>query len=311
VVFGEGEQAKVIRAAYLLETQGIAKPILLGRPERIAQAIAEMNLEYAPEVVNPNDSEPRRTYAEAFTNKRQRKGMNLNVASNTMRQSSYFGPMMVEMGEADAFISGLTQNYPEVLRPALQVVGTQEDRGLVSGVNVIIANDRVYFFTDPTVNIEPTVDELATIAINAADVARQFDVEPRIAMLSFSSFGSTRHPLSEQVRTATEKVKALRPDLTVDGEVQADVAVVAEMMDDAYPFSQVRQANVLVFPDLTSANTSYKLMARLGDAESIGPILVGMGKPIHVLEQGCEVRDIVNGAILAVVDVQYRASLQR
>ena len=308
VVFGEGEQPKVIRAAHALQSQGIAKPILLGRPEKIAQAIAEMKLAYEPTVVDPNDLERRRTYAKAFTEQRKRKGMNLDVALDMLRQSSYFGPMMVEMGEGDAFISGLTQNYPAVLRPAMQVVGTQKGRGLVSGVHVIIAHDQIFFFTDPTVNIEPSVDDLATIAINAADVAKQFDVAPRIAMLSFSTFGSTRHPLSEKVRLATEKVKALRPDLMVDGEMQADVAVVADMVTGHYPFSQVKNANVLVFPDLTSANTSYKLMARLGDAESIGPILVGMGKPVHVLERGCEVRDIVNVAILAVVDVQYRES---
>ena len=309
VVFGEGEQTKVIRAAHALQSQGIAKPILLGRPAKIAQAIAEMKLAYEPVVVDPSEPERRHTYAATLSQRRQRKGLNPDVAFDMLRQSSYFGPMMVEMGEADAFISGLTQNYPEVLRPAMQVVGTQEGRGLVSGVQVIITHDQIYFFTDPTVNIEPTVDELATIAINAADVAKQFDVDPRIAMLSFSSFGSTRHPLSEKVRQATEKVKALRPDLKVDGEMQADVAVVADMVEGSYPFSQVKSANVLVFPDLTSANTSYKLMARLGDAESIGPILVGMGKPVHVLERGCEVRDIVNVAILAVVDVQYRESM--
>ncbi len=310
VVFGEGEQPKVIRAAQALETQGIAKPILLGRPDRIAKAIEEMKLAYEPVVVDPNERERRQKYAEVFTTQRERKGMNLDVAFDMLRQNSYFGPMMVEMGEGDAYISGLTHNYPEVLRPAMQVVGTQKGRGLVSGVHVIITHDQVYFFTDPTVNIEPSVDDLATIAINAADVAKQFDVDPRIAMLSFSTFGSTRHPLSEKVRQATEKVKALRPNLVVDGEMQADVAVVAEMVEDAYPFSQVKNANVLVFPDLTSANTSYKLMARLGDAESIGPILVGMGKPVHILERGCEVRDIVNVAILAVVDVQYRETLQ-
>ena len=223
-----------------------------------------------------------------------------------MRQANYFGPAMVLNGDAGAFVSGLTYNYPDVLRPALQIVGTAPERGVISGVYLMIVRDRIYFFSDATVNIDPDAETLAAIAINAADVARQFDVEPRVAMLSFSNFGSTRHPQVETVQRATELVKAHRPSLQIDGEMQADVAVVPDLMRRHYPFSAIEDANVLVFPELASANTAYKLLSRLGGAEAIGPILVGMGKPIHVLETGAEVVDIVNVAILAVVDAQFQ-----
>jgi len=305
VVFAEGEQSKVIRAAHTLTTQGVATPILLGRPDVVKQQCAELGMNFSPTVIDPNQSEKRAGYAAHFHQRRQRKGVTLTLARDLLRQPNYFGPMMVEQGDADAFVSGLTYNYPDVLRPALQVVGSQADRGVVSGVYLILVQGRPYFFSDAKVNIEPDAQTLATIAINAADVANQFDVEPRIAMLSFSNFGSTQHPISEKVRQATEIVKSRRPDLVVDGEMQADVAVVPERMAQNYPFSAVKDANVLVFPDLAAANTAYKLLNRLGGAETIGPILVGMGQPIQVLETGAEVIDIVNVATMAVVEAQY------
>ncbi len=307
VVFGEGEHPKIIRAAYAVETQGIGTPILLGREEIIRQRCDELGLTYRPTVVDPNRSDMRQSYAQAFYQRRQRKGVTRATAADLLRQANYFGPAMVLHGEADAFISGLTYNYPEVLRPALQTVGSAPDRGVISGVYLMIVRERIYFFSDATVNIDPDEETLAAIAINAADVARQFDIEPRVAMLSFSNFGSTRHAQTEKVQRATELVKQRRPDLQIDGEMQADVAVVPELMQQLYPFSSVQDANVLVFPDLAAANTAYKLLSRLGGAEAIGPILVGMGKPIHVLETGAEVVDIVNVATLAVVDAQYRA----
>src|SRR5690606_31500522 len=192
---------------------------------------------------------------------RQRKGVTLASAQDFLRQPNYFGPAMVLHGEADAFVSGLTYNYPDVLRPALQTVGSAPDRGILSGVYLMIVRDRIYFFSDATVNIDPSEETLAAIAINAADLARQFDLAPRVAMLSFSNFGSTRHPQSEKVRRATELVKQRQPDLQIDGEMQADVAVVPELMQQLYPFSSVQDANVLVFPDLAAANTAYKLLS--------------------------------------------------
>ncbi len=308
IIFGEGEHPKIVRAAYAVETQGLGTPILLGRKEMIKARCAELGLKYEPTVVDPNLSEQRQVYANAFYQRRQRKGVTVASALDMMRQPNYFGPAMVLNGDADTFISGLTYNYPEVLRPALQTVGTAPGRGVLSGVYLMIVNDRIYFFSDATVNIEPDEETLASIAINAADLATQFDITPRVAMLSFSNFGSTRHSQSDKVRRATELVKQWRPDLVIDGEMQADVAVVPELMQQLYPFSQVQDANVLVFPALASANTAYKLLSRLGGAEAIGPILVGMGKPIHVLETGAEVEDIVNVATLAVVDAQFQSA---
>ncbi|MCB0079852.1 MAG: NADP-dependent malic enzyme, partial [Caldilineaceae bacterium] len=293
------------RAAYAVETQGIAKPILLGRQEQILARCRELGLEYTPQVIDPNQSDKRSEYAALFHHRRQRKGVTHTQAEEIMRQANYFGPMLVQQGEADAFISGLTYNYPEVMRPALQVVGSQPGRW-VSGVYLMLVQDRIYFFTDATVIIEPTAEQLATIAINAADVAREFDVEPRIAMLSFSNFGSTPHRQSAKMQEATEMVKRARPDLEIDGEMQADVAVVSDLMQRHYPFSEVKDANILVFPELSSANTAYKLLSALGGAVAIGPILVGMAKPIHVLATGADVRDIINVSILAVVDAQYQ-----
>ncbi len=306
VVFAEGEHPKIIRAAYNVETEGIAQPILLGRKEEIQAQCRELGLDYAPLVIDPNQSDKRKVYAQIFHERRQRKGVTLSLANDILRQPNYFGALMVDQGDADAFISGVTYNYPEVLRPALQAVGTEPDRW-VSGVYLMLVHERLYFFTDATVIIEPTVEQLAAIAINAAQLAEEFDVEPRIAMLSFSNFGSTPHEQAIKVRKATELVKKLRPDLQIDGEMQADVAVVPELMARHYPFSQVKDANVLVFPHLAAANTAYKLLSRLGGAEAIGPILVGMAKPIQVLAMGADVRDIINMTILAVVDAQFKS----
>lgn len=309
VVYGEGEHPKIIRAAYAVETQGIAKPILLGREETIFARCRELGLDYTPQVIDPIQSEKRAEYAKLYHTKRQRKGVTQPHADEIMRQANYFGPMLVQQGEADAFISGLTYNYPEVMRPALQVVGSQPGRW-VSGVYLMLVGDRIYFFTDATVIITPTAEQLATIALNAADVAAEFDIEPRIAMLSFSNFGSTPHSQSAKMQEATEIVKRARPDLHIDGEMQADVAVVPELMERHYPFSEVHDANILVFPELSSANTAYKLLSALGGASAIGPILVGMAKPIHVLATGADVLDIINVSILAVVDAQYQAQHQ-
>ncbi len=306
LVFGEGEHPKIIRAAHAIATQGIARPILLGRPQAIARECAELGLDYRPDVVDPSQADSAEAYAADLHARRQRKGVTLALARDLIRQPTYFGPMMVEQGDADGYIAGLTYNYPDVLRPALQIVGTQQNRW-VSGVYLMLVQDRIYFFTDATVIIDPTVEQLAAIAINAAELAAEFDVTPRIAMLSFSNFGSSHHADAHKVRAATELVKQLRPDLQIDGEMQADVAVVPELMARHYPFSRVADANVLVFPQLAAANTAYKLLSRLGGAEAIGPILVGMRKPIQVLATGADVHDIVNVAILTAVDAQYHS----
>jgi malate dehydrogenase (oxaloacetate-decarboxylating)(NADP+) len=306
VVFGEGEEPGIIRAAAAIEEQGIGHPILLGRPEIVSQKVQDLGLAFEPTAIEPQFSAQYEAYCRTFFGMRQRKGITWSRARALMRRRSYFGPMMVQTGDADAYVSGLTHNYPEIIRPALQIVGTAPGVFKAAGMYIMLARDKVYFFSDATVNIDPSAEDLAEIACLAADAACRFDVQPRIAMLSVSNFGSTRHPFAEKVRRAVEIVRERRPDLAVDGEMMADTAVVPEIMENLYPFSQVRDANVLIFPNLESANVAYKLLQRLGDAEAIGPVLLGMGKAVHVLQRGDEVRDIVNIAALAVVDAQER-----
>lgn len=306
IVFAEGEENKIIRAASQIENEGIGIPILVGRPGVICQRIAELGLKCDAEVVNPMDFEKREEYIQAFYEIRQRKGVTLQGARKRMRERNVVASMMVKMGDADAFLSGLTFEYPEVIRPALQINHTQVSDGLAAGVYVMIVDERVYLFTDATVNIDPDADQLAEIACMAADFAAKLEMEPRVAMLSFSNFGSTPHPSSDKVRQAVEIIRSKRPGLKVDGEMQADTAVVGDIIEERYPFSQVKDANVLVFPSLEAANIAYKLLDRLGKAQKIGPILLGVGEPVHVLQTGDEVRDIVNMAAVAVMDAGSR-----
>ena len=309
VVFGEGEQPKIIRAAAAVEEEGIGKTILLGRPAVVRQQIEELGLSFKPTVIEPQSSQHYESYSLTLYEIRRRKGITLSRARALMRRRSYFGPMMVQMGHADAYVSGLVHDYPQTIRPALQVVGTAQGVRRVAGMYIMIVRDKVYVFSDATVNIDPSAEDLAEIACLVADKARRLDIEPRIAMLSFSNFGSTRHPFSEKVRRAVEIVRECRPDLTIEGEMMADTAVVPEIIDELYPFSQVRNANVLIFPNLEAANVAYKLLQRLGGAEAIGPILLGMGKPVHVLQRADEVRNIISITAMAVVDAQKRDTL--
>jgi malate dehydrogenase (oxaloacetate-decarboxylating)(NADP+) len=223
-----------------------------------------------------------------------------------MRECNVFGPMMVKMGDADAFVSGLTYEYPEVIRPALQIHHTAPGARRAAGVYIMIVEERVYLFADATVNIDPGAEDLSEVAVLAAGFAEQLGLEPRVALLSFSNFGSTPHPLSARIKRAVELTREKAPGLAVDGEMQADTAIVPEIVEARYPFSRVKDANVLVFPSLESANIAYKLVARLGNAQAIGPILLGMGAPVHVLQTGDEVRDIVNIAAVAVLDAVTR-----
>lgn len=306
VVFAEGEESKIIRAAAQVKDEGIALPILIGRPEVIKEMIEELGLDCDPEIITPDKFERIDRYAEAFYQLRKRKGVVLPDAFKVVCEPNVFGPMMVKMGDADAFVSGLTYDYPDVIRPALQIHHTHQHANRAAGVYIMIVNQKVYLFTDATVNIDPSAEDLAEIACLAADYARQLGIQPRVALLSFSNFGSTPHPLSFKVRRAIEIIHENCPDFAVDGEMQADTAVVAEIIDERYPFSQVKDANVLVFPSLESANIAYKLLARLGNAQAIGPILLGIGAPVHVLQTGDEVRDIVNMAAVAVMDALGR-----
>jgi malate dehydrogenase (oxaloacetate-decarboxylating)(NADP+) len=220
--------------------------------------------------------------------------------------ATYFGLMMLQQGDADAYVNGLSHEYAEVIRPALQIFRTRPGATRASGLYIMVVKGRVYLFTDATVNIAPDAATLAEIAILAADFAQTLEIQPRVAMLSFSNFGSTPHLSSENVRQAVELVRQKRPDIPVDGEMQADTAVVPELVEQRFPFSQVKDANVLVFPDLEAANVSYKLLARLAGAEAIGPILLGIGAPVHVLQAGDDVEAIVAMAAVAAMDAQGR-----
>ncbi len=306
VVFAEGEESKIIRASAQIMDEGIATPILIGRPDVVTQKIKILGLDCCPQVVDPNNFDKADEYARTYYELRQRKGVVVNDAAKRIREPNILGPMMVKMGDADAFVSGLTYDYPEVIRPALQIHHTRSESRRAAGVYIMIVDNRTYVFTDATVNIDPSAEDLAEIACLAADYARQLGLEPRVALLSFSNFGSTPHPLSDKVRKAVQLIRDRCPDIAVDGEMQADTAVVPEIVEERYPFSQIKDANVLVFPSLESANIAYKLLARLGKAEAIGPILLGVGAPIHVLQTGAEVRDIVNITAVAVMDAMNR-----
>jgi len=306
LVMAEGEEPKMIRAAAQIQDEGIGVPILLGRVDRIQKSIAELGLRFNPQIVDPYEHADQERYREALYHLRQRHGVTKATARALLRNRNYYGPMMVKTGDADTFISGLTYEYPDVIRPALQIFHTRPGATRASGVYLMIVKGRVYLFTDATVNIDPDAETLSEIAILAADFARTLDIEPHVAMLSFSNFGSTPHPLASKVRDAVELVRKKRADIVVDGEMQADTAVVAEIVEQRYPFSKVKDANVLVFPDLDSANIAYKLLARLTDAEAIGPILLGIGAPVHVLQAGDDVEDIVTLAAVAVMDAQSR-----
>lgn len=306
IVFPEGEEDKILRASQVLIDENIARPILLGRSDIIEARIKELDMELSGvSVVSPRAAPQFDRYVDELYKLRNRRGVTLSEARVLMADHNVFGSMMVNMGDADAMVAGLTQHYSSTIRPALQIIRTRPGTHKVAGVYMMIFKNDVKFFADTTVNIEPTAEDLAEIAIEAAEVARRFNVEPRVAMLSFSNFGSTHHPLTEKVRLATELVRKRAPALIVDGEMQADTAVVEEILTETYPFSTLKSpANVLVFPTLDAGNIAYKLMQRLGGAEAIGPILTRLRKPVHVLQRGAEVDEIINMAAIAAVEAQ-------
>ncbi len=308
IVFPEGDNEKILRAAQTLVEEGIAIPILVGNEIKIRAAMSELGIELnGVSIVDPETWERSEDYAQELYKLRQRKGLTLSEARRIMRRKSrtHFGCMMVRMGDADTLISGIDTHYPETIRPALEVIGKQEGLSSVHGLYLMVFKKGVVLMADTTVCIDPTPEELAETAILAADKAQMLDIDPTVAMLSFSNFGSVEHPQALKVKKAVAMVKERAPYLKVDGEMQADTAVVPELLEKNYPFANIKgQANVLVFPDLNSGNICYKLLARLGGAEAIGPILMGMKKPVHVLQRGDDVTDIVNMAAIAVVDAQ-------
>ena len=306
LALAEGTDEKMIRAAYQIQEQGIAEPVLVGDREEIEQTARRLGLEFDPSVADPR-SDDTEAYADRLYELRQRKGITRSEAGELVRRdSNYFASVMVEEGDADAMLTGLTHHYPSALRPPLQVIGTAEDAEYAAGVYLLTFKNRIVFCADATVNLDPDAETLAEITKHTADLARRFNVEPRAAMLSYSNFGSVDN---EGTRKPREAVSLLHGDPTVDfpvdGEMQADTAVVEDILTGTYDFAELDEtANVLVFPNLEAGNIGYKLLQRLGGAEAIGPMLVGMDKPVHVLQRGDEVKDIVNLAGVAVVDAQ-------
>ncbi len=312
LVFAEADNIKILKVAQILYDEGVAYPILLGNKERIRSTAAanKIDIDEFP-IVDPRSEEQderRRKYAEIFFEKRQRRGFNKYESHKIMRDRNYFGCMMVESGEADAMISGLTKNYPDTIRPAIEIIGTEEGVRKIAGMYLMLTKKGPLFLADTTVNFNPTAEELADITLLAAKEVRHFNLVPRIAMLSYSNFGTSDSPEARLVARATEIVKQKDPELLVDGEMQASIALNNEIMRENYPFSRLvdQEVNTLIFPNLAAGNIAYNILKELGAADAIGPILLGMKKPVHVLQLGSSVRNIYNMALVAIVDAQIK-----
>jgi len=310
VVFAEADNYKILKAAQIVKDDNIAIPILLGNKEKIQEIIEENALELdGVQIIDPA-LEPARTqkYAQSLYEKRQRRGVTLIEAVKLMRDRNYFGSSMVEFGEADAMISGLTKNYATTIKPALQIIGTEAGVKRVAGMYMMMTEKGPVFFGDTTVNVDPTAEELVDLTLLLEKSVRKFNITPRIAILSYSNFGSNQGTIPEKTRKAVKILHENYPEIVVDGEMQGNFAINNLMLEDNFPFSRLADApaNTLVFPNLESGNIAYKLLQELGGAEAIGPILLGLKKPVHIVQLGSSVREIVNMVTIAVVDVQAK-----
>ena len=308
IVFPEGEEDKILRAVQIIIDEKIAKPILLGNPQKIKEKIKALGLNFdcnKIEIMKPSANDKFELYAKDLFELRQRKGMTMLDAIRQTKIPNIFGMLMVRNEDADGLISGLTQHYPDTIKPALQIIGKKPGIHIIAGLYMLIFKNRSLFISDPTVNIEPTSEELAEITMLSVETLKQFDIIPKVAMLSFSNFGSTRHPLTEKVSRAVEIVKDKLPDLMIDGEMFADISLKNDVLKSVYPFAKLNEsANLLICPDLTSANIAYKLLVAAGDAEAIGPILMGIKKPVYLLGPESYVDDIVNITAMAVFEAK-------
>ena len=315
LVFAEADNQKVLKAASIIYDDGIAYPILLGDPVKINAIAEEYNIDLTdiPIIDSRSDEQEakREFYGELFFKKRQRKGFNHYESIKIMKDRNHFGCMMVETGDADAMLSGLTKNYAEAIRPALQIIGTEEGVKKIAGMYLLLTKRGPIFLADTTVNFNPNAEELADIAMMVAKEVRNFNITPRIAMLSYSNFGSSDSEEAKIVAEATRILKQRNPSLIVDGEMQASMAFNKEILKDNYGFSDLvdEDVNVLIFPNLTSGNVAYNLLKEIGGADAIGPILLGLKKPVHVLQLGSSVRSIINMALVAVVDAQLKSRI--
>lgn len=306
IVFPEGDSKRILRAAHAVTVEGIGSVTVLGKPEFIKDVAEKNEIDLTGiEIIDPVESSHRQEFAQKYYEKRSRKGVSLENATWLMRDRTYFGLMMLETGKCDTVLAGVTSDYPTTIRPALEIIDLAEGVSRVSGMFAMIQKDKIYMFADTTVNIDPTAEELAEIAIESAKVAKRFNIEPRIAMLSFANFGSVVNAQSKKVSEATAIVKQKAPELNIEGEMQADTALMPEYRQRRYPFSTLKEdANIMIFPDLNSGNIAYKLVQRMGGMEAIGPILMGLSKPVHVLHPTLTVSEIVDMAAIAVVDAE-------
>ena len=311
VVFAEADNIKILKAAQMIRDEKIAIPILLGNEEKIMGMIEENKLDLNGVTIidTYKNIEKLNAYGEVLFKKRQRKGVTSKEAVRLMRDRNYFGAMMVELGEADALISGLTKDYPKTILPSLHVIGVKQGTERVAGMYIMNTDKGPYFFADTTVNLNPTADELVEIIGLTANGVKFFDIEPRVAVLSYSNFGSAKGETASKTAKATTIAKAKYPELIIEGEMQANVALNEEIQKENYPFSALigKKANTLIFPDLSSGNIAYKLLSEIGNAEAIGPVLLGMNKPVHILQLGSSIREIVNMVAIAVVDAQTKS----
>ena len=312
VVFAEADHYKILKAAEMALEEGIAIPILLGKRQKIQKIIDEYNLDLSNcEIIDPrNESElkHRESFAEILHEKRKRRGLTFYEAKKLMRERNYFAAAMVETGRADVMISGLTRSYKDSIRPALRVIGVEDGINKIAGMYILISKDGPMFFADTTININPTVEEIIDITLLVAKTVKQYKIEPKIALLSYSNFGSNEGEDAIKMREASKILHQKHPELIVDGELQANFAVNKELINDFFPFSMLsgNSANTLIFPSLSSGNIAYKLVQEMSQNEAIGPVLLGMKKPVHVLQIGSSVREILNMITLGVVDVQNR-----
>ena len=312
VVFADAENIQVLRAAQQVRDEGIATPILLGNKETIQHLIRESKLDLADvSIIDPRapESDPMiEKYAAKLFEKRQRKGLTPIEARRTMYFKSYFGSMMVETGEADAFISGLTRTYPDTIRPALQVIGKQEGVNKVAGMYILLTPKGPLFFSDTTVNLDPTVDDIVEITELTAKAVERFNIQPRIALVTYANYGSAKGADAEKMRDATAILKKRNPSMIVEGELQAHLAFNTTLLKENHPFSDLVDggANTLIFPNLSASNIAYNLLKEAAELETIGPILLGLKKPVHVLQLGSSVREIVNMVAIAVVEAQMK-----
>ncbi len=310
VVFAEADNYKILKVAQIVRDERIAIPILLGNKQLIKQILLENELElYGVEIVDPlEESVKLNQYADYLFRKRQRRGITLSEAKKMMRDRNYYGASMVQFGEADALISGLTKNYAATIKPALQIIGIESGVNKVAGMYMMITKKGPIFFGDTTVNVNPSVEDLVDITVLLDRSVKKFNIKPRIALLSYSNFGSNDGIIPEKTRQAVKLLHERYPDIVVDGEMQANFAMNPDLLKDNYPFSSLNgaPANVLIFPTLESGNVAYKLLQELGGAEAVGPILLGLKKPVHVLQLGSSIREIVNMVTIAVVDVQTK-----